>query len=71
MVYLENVGPIVTTMDIRDDFTTYTSGIYRFVSGDFIRGGHTVLIIGFGTDPGPDGGDYWLSPRIPSALRGG
>ena len=56
MAYLENVGPIVAAMQIRDDFMAYNSGVYSFGSGDFLRGNHSVLIYGFGT---VDAVDYW------------
>ena len=57
MWYLENVGPAVADMEIRDDFLSYTGGIYIFESGDFVRPGHSVLVIGYGTAGGID---YWL-----------
>jgi len=59
MDYLENVGPIVATMDIRDGFMAYAGGVWTFVNGDFIRDGHVVLVYGFGKD-GTGGLDYWF-----------
>ena len=58
MAYLENVGSVVGAMDIRDGFGAYSEGVYT--GGEaFIRGGHVILVIGFGTDIA-SGLDYWL-----------
>ena len=58
--YLENVGPVVGTMDIRDGFMAYMSGVYAFIDGAFVRDGHVILIYGFGYDPA-SGFDYWFA----------
>eukprot|EP01061_Rhynchopus_euleeides_P010008 TRINITY_DN19334_c0_g1_i1.p1 TRINITY_DN19334_c0_g1~~TRINITY_DN19334_c0_g1_i1.p1 ORF type:complete len:342 (+),score=99.86 TRINITY_DN19334_c0_g1_i1:126-1151(+) len=49
-------GPLVAVFRVFSDFPTYTSGVYRYTSGDFL-GGHAVELIGFGTEGGDD---YWL-----------
>lgn len=49
-------GPLVTTMDVYDDFYSYSSGIYQRTS-DELMGGHAVVIVGF-NDDGPI--PYWI-----------
>lgn len=39
-------GPIITTFDVYDDFFSYHSGVYSYVSGNY-AGGHAVLIVGW------------------------
>jgi len=39
-------GPLVTTMQVYDDFYYYGSGVYKHVSGDYV-GGHAILIVGW------------------------
>ena len=44
-------GPLVTTFDVYEDFYNhYSSGIYSYVSGNYV-GGHAVLLVGY-DDPG-------------------
>ena len=39
-------GPLVTTLNVYEDFVTYSSGVYKHVTGDSV-GGHAISIIGF------------------------
>jgi C1A family cysteine protease len=43
---LYNYGPLVTAMSVYEDFFSYQSGIYHYVSGG-LAGGHAVLIVGY------------------------
>ncbi|MEN6440493.1 MAG: C1 family peptidase [Syntrophobacter sp.] len=43
---LNSYGPLVTTMDVYDDFYNYISGVYKAVSKTY-EGGHAVLIVGY------------------------
>lgn len=36
-----NRGPVVAIMDVYKDFYSYSSGVYRHLTGDF-EGGHAV-----------------------------
>jgi C1A family cysteine protease len=47
---LYNNGPLVTTMAVYQDFFSYRSGVYSYVSGS-LAGYHAVLIVGY-DDPG-------------------
>ncbi len=47
---LVSYGPLVTTMDVYDDFFSYSSGVYSHTTGG-LAGGHAVLIVGY-SDPG-------------------
>ena len=47
---LTTYGPLVTTMDVYEDFYDYRSGVYSYVSGGYL-GGHAVLLVGY-DDPG-------------------
>jgi cathepsin B len=47
-----NSGPVETGFTVYEDFMSYSSGVYRHVSGDQL-GGHAVKIVGWG-----DG--YWI-----------
>ncbi len=47
---LNSFGPLVTTMDVYDDFFYYTSGVYKHTSGS-LAGGHAVLLVGY-DEPG-------------------
>ena len=49
-------GPITSTLFLFEDFLTYKSGVYTYVSGEPI-GGHSIKIIGWGVE---DGLPYWL-----------
>lgn len=50
-------GPVEVSFHVFEDFAHYKSGVYHYVSGDFL-GGHAVKLIGWGTTDG--GVDYWL-----------
>lgn len=39
-------GPLVTTLNVRADFVTYKSGIYKSVTGSTL-GGHAVSLVGY------------------------
>jgi hypothetical protein len=47
-------GPIVTTMNVYNDFFYYTGGVYKFTSGGY-AGGHAVVIVGY-----DDAGQYFI-----------
>ncbi len=49
-------GPVSASFDVYSDFLTYKTGVYTHKSGSLL-GGHTVRIIGWGTEGGVD---YWL-----------
>ena len=51
---LVSYGPLVTTMDVYDDFFSYVSGVYSHTAGDY-AGGHAVLIVGYS-----DAGQYFI-----------
>jgi len=51
---LLNYGPLVTTMDVYEDFYAYSSGVYTYTTGNF-EGGHAVLIVGYS-----DAGQYFI-----------
>jgi C1A family cysteine protease len=51
---LVSYGPLVTTMDVYDDFFSYVSGVYTHTTGDY-AGGHAVLIVGYS-----DAGQYFI-----------
>ncbi len=39
-------GPVITTLEVYADFLTYSSGVYKHVTGDD-EGGHAVSIVGY------------------------
>jgi C1A family cysteine protease len=47
-------GPLVTTLTVYTDFLTYSSGIYKHVSGK-AEGGHAVSIVGYNATE-----RYWI-----------
>jgi C1A family cysteine protease len=51
---LVSYGPLVTTMDVYDDFFSYVNGVYSHTTGDY-AGGHAVLIVGYS-----DAGQYFI-----------
>ncbi len=65
-------GPLVTTLNVYSDFLTYSEGIYKHVTGDYV-GSHAVSLVGYddlrrawliqnswGTEWG-EGGYGWIS----------
>ncbi len=52
-------GPLVTTMDVYDDFFSYSSGVYEHATGG-LAGGHAVLIVGYKDDVSVNGGGYFI-----------
>lgn len=59
MTDLVTRGTVTTSFNVYDDFLTYTSGVYTCPSNGNLLGGHSVSIIGYGTDSA-SGMDYWL-----------
>jgi len=49
-------GPVEAAFDVYEDFFSYTTGVYKHVSGD-LAGGHAVKILGWGT---LNNTPYWL-----------
>ncbi|MBU3940596.1 MAG: VCBS repeat-containing protein [Nanoarchaeota archaeon] len=49
-------GPLITGMEVYDDFFSYEGGIYSHVS-DWLVGYHAVTIVGYGQN---DGLGYWI-----------
>ena len=47
---LNSFGPLVTTMNVYNDFFYYTGGVYKYTSGSY-AGGHAVLLVGY-DEPG-------------------
>jgi C1A family cysteine protease len=52
-------GPLVTTMDVYDDFFSYQDGIYEYANGSLV-GGHAVVIVGYVDDSSVNGGGYFI-----------
>ena len=52
---LQAFGPLTTSFTVYEDFTTYESGIYHYVTGAAL-GMHAVTLIGWGAE---NGTDYW------------
>ncbi len=44
--WLNNYGPLVTTMNVYTDFYYYSGGIYSYTTGSYV-GGHGVLLVGY------------------------
>jgi C1A family cysteine protease len=56
---LTTTGPLVTTMDVYQDFYRYySSGVYSYTSGPYM-GGHAVIIVGYQDDSTLPGGGYF------------
>jgi C1A family cysteine protease len=51
---LVSYGPLATTMDVYEDFYSYTNGVYSYATGVY-EGGHAVLIVGYN-----DAGQYFI-----------
>jgi len=56
MTELSTNGPCEGAFTVYEDFLTYTSGVYKHVSGGY-EGGHAIRILGYGVD---NGVKYWL-----------
>eukprot|EP01133_Synstelium_polycarpum_P011993 gene11993-14014_t len=52
-------GPIEGTMEVYQDFMSYTSGVYVMTPGSKLLGGHAIKIVGWGHDA-TSGLDYWI-----------
>ncbi|CAG9313982.1 unnamed protein product [Blepharisma stoltei] len=49
-------GPIEVTFQVYQDFMTYSGGIYKHTTGNFL-GNHCVKVVGWGTQ---NGTNYWV-----------
>lgn len=52
--WISTKGPVCTCFVVYDDFFSYKSGIYKYMTGGQ-AGGHCVTIVGYNDDPG-----YWI-----------
>jgi C1A family cysteine protease len=52
--WISTRGPLITTMSVYEDFFSYTSGIYHYVSGA-LEGGHCICAVGY-----DDANDFWI-----------
>ena len=52
--WIANKGPVITGMEVYDDFFNYDSGIYSAAYGGFV-GNHALSVVGFS-----DEGKYWI-----------
>eukprot|EP00826_Nyctotherus_ovalis_P029590 TRINITY_DN2342_c0_g1_i5.p1 TRINITY_DN2342_c0_g1~~TRINITY_DN2342_c0_g1_i5.p1 ORF type:complete len:359 (-),score=63.74 TRINITY_DN2342_c0_g1_i5:168-1244(-) len=50
-------GPVLTTMEVFEDFSHYGSGIYQYTDSAS-RGGHAVVLLGWGNE---NNTDYWYA----------
>ncbi|XP_065221429.1 uncharacterized protein LOC135846327 [Planococcus citri] len=53
---VSTIGPVTVAIDCGNQINQYQSGIFAPESG-YSRGGHAVMIVGYGTESGTD---YWL-----------
>lgn len=53
---LQANGPFELTFEVFADFMNYASGVYQHQTGE-LKGGHAVLLVGWGTE---NGTPYWL-----------
>jgi len=51
---LYTYGPLVTTMDVYEDFFSYSAGVYSYAWGNY-AGGHAILLVGY-----DDAGQYFI-----------
>lgn len=56
---LYNYGPLVTTLEVYNDFYSYKNGVYEYTTGSRL-GGHAVLLVGYTDDPSVSGGGYFI-----------
>ncbi|KAM9958878.1 hypothetical protein ACTFIW_012468 [Dictyostelium discoideum] len=52
-------GPIVGTMEVYEDFMSYSSGVYVMTPGSSLLGGHAIKIVGWGFDQTSQL-NYWI-----------
>jgi C1A family cysteine protease len=52
--WLSTRGPLVTAMTVYDDFFSYNSGVYHYVSGAQ-QGGHCICAVGY-----DDNNEFWI-----------
>jgi C1A family cysteine protease len=52
--WISSNGPLSTCFSVYNDFFSYTSGVYRHVSGG-LAGGHCVCVVGYS-----DAGGFWI-----------
>jgi C1A family cysteine protease len=52
--WISTNGPLATCFTVYDDFFSYSSGVYKHVTGA-VAGGHCVCVVGFN-----DAGGYWI-----------
>lgn len=53
-VWISTRGPLVSAMTVYEDFFSYNTGIYHYVSGAQI-GGHCICVVGY-----DDTNDFWI-----------
>ena len=52
-------GPLVTTMNVYNDFYSYAGGVYQYVTGSYV-GSHAILTVGYMDDSSVTGGGYFI-----------
>ena len=57
MTEISTKVPITAGFSAYDDFLTYKTGVYTHITGNYV-GGHTIRILGYGTESGKA---YWLA----------
>lgn len=57
---LYTYGPLVTTLDVYNDFYSYKGGVYEYTTGGYL-GGHAVLLVGYADDVSVAGGGYFIA----------
>jgi hypothetical protein len=56
---LYTYGPLVASMKVYSDFSTYSGGVYSYTTGPY-EGAHAILIIGYADDATVSGGGYFI-----------
>ena len=62
--WISTKGPLVACFTVYDDFFSYSSGVYRHVTGDAV-GGHCVSVVGYN-----DTARYWICKNSWGTARG-